>query len=195
LVSLTAFAQELQIGASYQDVLKSFGQPLYSTKTEEGNHVWVYSHPDPDSSFLIEFNEEGTSAKGEAMTQEQILDFKEERGCGPLIGDEEWFSLTQEAKVEAVRGFIQSAREDNIILKQSLEYYVKEVDIVLSGPHNSDKTPVGIAIRIIAVMDGDWDDGSGNKLAIAHKYLGTGLLKKMRELDNEKYENLLDEAE
>lgn len=194
---------ELIIGTTaYRDIIENFGRPLYTTKTKEGNQVWVYGKTGNEHlnsllkekrSLLIEFGKDGKVAHRQIMTIEQILDFKEERGGGPLIGAKQWFGLTQKTKIEVVRGFIKTAKENGSTIRQSPEYYVKEVDLTLSGPHNTEIVPLGAALRVIAVMDGDWDDGSGNKLGIARRLLGSGLLKMMREMEPEKYEKLIDE--
>ena len=86
------------------------------------------------------------------------------------------------------------AKENGITIKQSPEYYVKEVDTILSGPYNPDKIPIGTALRVTAIMDGDWDNGSGNKLGIAARYLGYGVLKVMKEMHPEMYERLLEKS-
>lgn len=193
LISLTAFAQEPQIGSTYQNVLKKLGKPVFATKTEEGNQVWAY--PGQTKAYqVIEFNKDGIVANEQSMSIDELLDLKEEKGCSPLAGYEEWFSWSSKTKLKVVKGFIEVAKENGVIIKQSPEYYAKEVDIVLSGPHNPEIIPLGTALRTIAVMDGDWDDGSGNKLGIASMYLGPGLIKLMREMDPEKYEKLLGES-
>ena len=105
-----------------------------------------------------------------------------------------WLELDQPTKVALIQGIIKLAHEDNVEIRLSPEYYVKEIDSLIHTYLATDNeealdTSLGATFRTIAVMDGDWDNGEP-KLEQAKKWLGP-FFYSLEELYPEKYRNLL----
>jgi hypothetical protein len=108
----------------------------------------------------------------------------------------EWMKKDTRFKIGILQEFIARAKKDSITMRFSPEYYVKEVDATIENAiRNHDEkgltTSVGIMIRTIAAMDGDWDNGE-SKLEYAQKWLGPENFEGFKERFPQKYAKLLE---
>ena len=88
----------------------------------------------------------------------------------------QWNNLDIYLKLDTIKGVIEMAKKDNVIITLSPEYYVAELDaVIVNSVKNRDEnhiktTSVGIAFHTIAAMEGDWGNGE-NKLEHAKKWM------------------------
>jgi hypothetical protein len=109
----------------------------------------------------------------------------------------DWSNLPKEQKQPIIQAFIDQAKSDNVVLKLSAEYYVRELDALIKtyaetkndGALNAS---LGITIHTIAAMEGDWNNGE-NKLEHAKKFMGADNFEAFRKRYPEKYKRLLKE--
>ena len=88
----------------------------------------------------------------------------------------DWMDKDGMYKIKLVREYIAAAGQDHVIIRQPAEYYVKEIDTVVQNSTKNGNTaglenPVGLIVKIIAIMDGDWDNGE-DKLELARQFMG-----------------------
>jgi hypothetical protein len=106
----------------------------------------------------------------------------------------DWVKVNTSFKLELLRAVIEEARKNNVTIRFSPEYYVKEIDFTIENAiRNQDKvglaTSVGIMLHTIAAMEGDWDNGE-NKLEHAKKWLGE-YFEEFKKTYPQKYARLL----
>jgi hypothetical protein len=107
----------------------------------------------------------------------------------------EWVTLGTAVKLQLIRGVIEEAKKNNVILRLSAEYYVKELDATIENAiRNHDalgaSTSLGIMLHTIAAMEGDWDNGEG-ELEHAKKWLGPEHFESFKNAYPQKYARLL----
>lgn len=108
---------------------------------------------------------------------------------------EAWMKQDKGFKLTLTKAFIDVAKEDKVILRLPVEYYVKEIDsLVENSIKNRDdaglKTSVGIALKTVAIMDCDWDSGK-NRLDEARAFLGETYFEFYKKNYPEKYQKLV----
>lgn len=111
------------------------------------------------------------------------------------FGLEAWLKQDRGFKLALVKGFIDVAKEDKVTLRLPTEYYVKELDnLVENSIKNRDearlKTSVGIALKTIAVMDCDWDNGK-DRFEEARAFLGEATFDFYKKNYPAKYQKLI----
>ncbi len=109
----------------------------------------------------------------------------------------EWMKKDTKFKLQIVKGFIEVAKSNGVMIRFPSEYYVKEVDgIIENSIKNHDEkglsSSVGIMIHTIAAMDGDWDNGE-NRLEHAKKFLGPEYFEFFKKQFEQKYSRLLND--
>lgn len=115
-----------------------------------------------------------------------------------LFSLRDWMTKDNDFKHKLVQSFINAAKEDNVTMRLSVDYYVKEMDALIQNSiKNGEETGIdnsfGIALKTIAVMEGDWDNGK-NKLEFAEGFMGPVVFKDFMKRYPEKYNKLLQET-
>ena len=87
-----------------------------------------------------------------------------------------WLQLDGPTKLAVLHEFIELARRDRIHIRQSPEYYVRELDALAELYLRTDNqqaldSSLGVALHTLAAMDGDWDNGEP-KLEHARRWMG-----------------------
>jgi hypothetical protein len=103
--------------------------------------------------------------------------------------------LDEASKIGIMRGFIQNAAADKVVMKLTPEYYVHEIDALVKTyvDTKNDKaldTPLGATIHTIAAMEGDWGNGEP-PLDHAKKWMGDWF-EYFKKMYPEKYQKLVE---
>ena len=107
----------------------------------------------------------------------------------------DWMAKNDEFKVKLVQGFINLAKVDNVIIRMPVDYYVREMDLLIENTiKNRDESGLdnsyGVALKTIMIMDGDWDNGE-DKLELAKKHMGPQNFETFVKKYPDKYQKLL----
>ena len=70
-----------------------------------------------------------------------------------------WSKLDSEKKLELVKGLIGRLKENNIILRKDPRFYAAQIDANQKQNPRLFNRPVGIQLNIIAIQNGDYDNG------------------------------------
>jgi len=88
-----------------------------------------------------------------------------------------WMHINREDKIKLIDSMKQMFEEkDNVIIKQSSEYYVDELDALIASGPEFQSYKLKIIFTTIAVMDYDFDEGI-DKDETARKWLGPAYLE------------------
>jgi hypothetical protein len=107
---------------------------------------------------------------------------------------ETWSKQEYTFKLALVKAVINVAQKDNVAVRLPPEYYVKEIDqlienIITNRNESALKSSTAVALKTIAVMDCDWDNGR-DRLTFAHEFLGNARFSSFRKDYPEKYQKL-----
>ncbi len=109
----------------------------------------------------------------------------------------DWMTKDYTFKLHIVELFIHYAKNDNINIRLPASYYVHEVDKLINnsiyrGDMSGLDNSIGVALKTLAVMDGDWDNGQ-DKCELAKKHMGPEFFEFFRKNYPEKCKNLCGE--
>lgn len=121
--------------------------------------------------------------------------------CSNSIGQsaftlETWRKQEYAFKLALVKAVFNVAQKDNVTVRLPREYYVSEIDhlienMIKNRDESALKTSTGVALKAIAVMDCDWDNGK-DRLTFAHEFLGEAIFSVFRKDYPEKYQKLVE---
>jgi hypothetical protein len=111
----------------------------------------------------------------------------------------DWMAKDEDFKQQIIRSYIKAAKEDHVIIRLPAEYYKKEMEsLVQNSIKNGEEAGIdnsfGATLKIIAIMEGDWDNGR-NKLEYAKEFMGPVVFEDFIKRYPTKYKKLQQEAE
>jgi hypothetical protein len=114
----------------------------------------------------------------------------------PKFTFRDWMKLTQDTKLQVIHGVIEMAKQNQITISLSPDYYVGALDSLARTyvDTKNDRalgSPMGIAFHTVAAMEGDWGNGE-NKLQHAKTWLGDWF-DYFKKHYPEKYQHLLED--
>lgn len=111
-----------------------------------------------------------------------------------------WVLMSREDKIRTIEQVIQLFKEnDSAIISRSASYYAAEINgVIYNSIVKGDVSPgntrgVGVMLKTIAIMDGDYNDGN-DKVELAQKQMGENFEVFKRQYP-EKYRSLLKSQE
>jgi len=111
----------------------------------------------------------------------------------------DWMAKDDDFKHKLVKAYINAANEDNVKMRLSVDYYVKEIDLLIqqsikNGEQAGLDNSFGIALKTIAIMEGDFDNGK-NKLELAKEFMGPIVFEDFMKRHPDKYKKLRQDSE
>jgi hypothetical protein len=109
-----------------------------------------------------------------------------------------WNGKDNAFKTKFVTSFIAVAKGNGVTIRVPVEYYVKEIDLLIQNSvKNGDEQSLDngwvISFKTIAAMEGDWDNGE-DKLQFAQELMGPEIFKQFMKTYPDKYEKLLKQS-
>jgi hypothetical protein len=158
----------------------------------------------PHMSYLKPF-------QGVCPTDEEVRDFAIEKDILPKDLDSidiakeleagnsmvVWLITQRNNKIATIDMIKKMFQEkERVIIRQSADYYVDEINGVLYNSINSGDLAdfkgkgIGIVLKTVAIMDGDFDNGQ-DKTELLNEWLGESAVEAYREDFPERYERVL----
>lgn len=149
------------------------------------------------------------------ITDDQLKQLAINKGIIPANADEAYYSSEKEKKntlplwiltsradkvkvIEQVIGMFK--QRDGALISRSADYYVNEINgvmynsIVKGDIEHSNRRGVGVMLKTIAIMDGDYNDGT-DKVTLARKQMGSEIFEAFKNKYPDKYQYLLKSQE
>ncbi|NLD39088.1 MAG: hypothetical protein GX654_19685 [Desulfatiglans sp.] len=125
-----------------------------------------------------------------------ILAIAEEKKTAFSMRD--WMEKDNGFKTKLVNEFISVAKKNGVLIRLPVEYYVKEIDLLIQNSINNGNEHAldnswAISFKTIAAMEGDWDNGK-DKLLFAQELMGSELFKQFIKMYPDKYEKLFKQS-
>lgn len=96
------------------------------------------------------------------------------------ISVSDWYSKDRMGRVQSVKDFIEVARANGVLVRNTPESYVKNIEaLYIQNPEAAKSSAFQIIMRIVAVSSCDYTDGV-NPLALAEKHLGDSFMSDMK---------------
>lgn len=108
-----------------------------------------------------------------------------------------WIVLRRKDKLSLIEEIISIWKNDGITIKLAGEYYINEINSLLyesilnNDIDRNNLRGLGVMLKTIAVMEGDYDDGT-DKLELLKSYLGEELFEKYKIMHPEKYRAIIE---
>jgi hypothetical protein len=111
----------------------------------------------------------------EYQTPKEYIQAQKEGKCSSVWV---WMHIDRESKIKLIDGLKQMFKEkDNVIINQSSEYYVDELDELIAKDSESKNYKLKILLTTIAVMDYDFQEDGVDKDETARKWLGSASIE------------------
>ncbi|MDA8125288.1 MAG: hypothetical protein M0009_08890 [Deltaproteobacteria bacterium] len=93
----------------------------------------------------------------------------------------DWMGKNETFKTQLVTSFIAAAKNDRVTIRLPVEYYVREIDLLIrnsiaNGEEQGLDNSWAISFKTIAAMEGDWDNGK-DKLEFAKELMGPEIFR------------------
>ena len=107
-----------------------------------------------------------------------------------------WAMMEREDKIKLIDGLRDMFKKDGVAIKLPTDYYVDELNAVLfsmiqeGNINESNQKGLGVAFKTIAIMEGDFDNGT-DKIELIKKHIGEDLFEQYKEVYHNKYQRLI----